>query len=63
MLDLYIYKNGVLLTNVYYYDYMHEPQLYSESDYEAGDVFTFGVDYWYWFSPVPRDFTIKVYSS
>jgi hypothetical protein len=26
-------------------------------------VFSFGVDYWYFFSPVPRDFTIKVYSS
>lgn len=38
LLDLYIYKNGELLTNVFYYDYYHEPQLYSESDYEVSQT-------------------------
>ena len=62
MLDLYIYKNDVLLENVYYFDYLNYPYLIEEADYEAGDVFKLNVDYFYFSSPVKRDYTVKVYS-
>jgi len=57
-----IYKNDEMF-EYYYFDYYHEPMMFAEADYEAGDIFTIEYDTMWFFSPIPRDYTIKVYSS
>jgi len=63
LVDIYIYQNGVNLENKYYMDYLNEPMLIAEADYEAGDTWTFEIDYWWFSGRTPRDYTVKVYSS